>query len=62
MGKKTACVSETRMALCCGLIFIESTRLGGHLLTGGQAERATCFQKYSVNAHPFRFTVSFITI
>ena len=61
VGKKTACVSETRMVVCCGLIFIESTHLGGHLLNGGQAARATCLKNYSVNVHPFRFSVSFIT-
>lgn len=65
VGKKPTCVSETRMVVCCGLIFIESACLEGggrHLLTGGQAARATCFQSYSVTVHPFRLAVSSITI
>ena len=60
-GKNTACVSETRMVVCSVLLFIESICLV-HLLTGAQLARATRFQNYSVNAHPFMFALSFITL
>ena len=50
------------MVVCCGFIFIESAGLWVHLFTGGQTARATCFQNYFVDAHPFLFTGSFITV
>lgn len=46
------------MVVCCGLVFVESSRQRGYLLTGGQAARATCFQNDSVNVHPFSLVLS----
>lgn len=59
MGKKTACVSETRTVVCCGFTWIEGARVWVHLFTEGQTARATCFYNYFVNADPFISAGSF---
>lgn len=60
--KKAVCSRETRTVVCCGLIFIESSRLQVPLLTGGQTVRAARLQSHSSPVCPFLFAGDFITI